>query len=86
MEITKTITVYPNPSSGVFHRDTKDIFPVGSSYELEVMNSKGQSVCIQQIIHTKERATINLSNEAPGMYFIKLKGKSIRYVKAIIKN
>jgi beta-glucanase (GH16 family) len=86
MEITKTITVYPNPSSGVFHLDTKDIFPVGSSYELEVVNSQGQSVCIQQIIHTKERATINLSNEAPGMYFIKLKGESIRYVKAIIKN
>jgi hypothetical protein len=83
--ITKTITVFPNPSSGLFYLDTKDIFPTSSTYDLEILDTQGRLVLRQQFIARGEPVTFNLSGQPMGMYFLHFRGKSLHYVKAIVK-
>lgn len=79
------ISVYPNPSSGLFSVDTKDLFPAGSTYELEVMDGQGRSVLRQQVRAAGQPITLDLSDQPAGMYFLRLHGQSLHYVKAIQK-
>jgi len=84
-EITKLITVYPNPSTGVFYIDTKDIFPTGSSFEIEVMDMQGRSLFSRDVIAQGMPVTFDLNNYPTGSYFLRLSGEALHYVKAIQK-
>lgn len=83
--ITETITVYPNPSSDWFYVETKDIFPLGSTYDLEVLDVQGKSVLRREVLAEGQPVAFDLSNQPAGLYFVRLTGQSLRYVKAISK-
>ena len=83
--ITKVITVYPNPSSGLFSMDTKGIFPAGSTYDLEVLDMQGRSVLRRQVIAQGQPVTFDLSDQPTGLYFLRLSGDLLHYVKVIEK-
>jgi beta-glucanase (GH16 family) len=83
--ITGVVAVYPNPSSGMFYLDTKGIFPVGSIYDLEVLDVHGRSVLRLEAMAQGQTVPFDLSNQPTGLYFLCLSGQAIRYVKAIQK-
>jgi hypothetical protein len=84
-ETTGVIAVYPNPSSGLYSLDTKNIFPAGSTYNLEILDVQGRSVLRQQVLAQGELVMFDLSNQPTGLYFLHLSGQSLHYVKAIQK-
>lgn len=84
-EMISLIAVYPNPSSGLFLLDTKDVFPMGGTYDLQVLNSLGQAVLIQKLNLEGQPVVFDLSDQPIGMYFLRLRGESLFYVKAIQK-
>ncbi len=84
-EMTRVITVYPNPSSGLFTVDTKDLFPVGSTYDLEVLDLQGRSILRRKVLAPGQLEAFDLSDQPAGMYFLRLSGQSLHYVKAIQK-
>jgi len=79
------ITVSPNPSSGLFSVDTKDIFSPGSTYELEVLDAQGRSVLQRQVRAQGQPVALDLRDQPTGMYFLRLRGQALHYVKAIQK-
>lgn len=79
------ITVYPNPSSDLFFVDTKDLFPVGNTYDLEIFDIQGKVVLSQRVIAQGHPITFNLLGQPTGLYFLHLSGHSVHYVKAIAK-
>lgn len=83
--ISSVISVYPNPSSGLFSVDTKDLFPMGSSYEFEVLDPQGRSVLQRQVRSEGQPLSLDLSDQPDGMYFLRLRGQALHYVKAIYK-
>lgn len=84
-EITKAVVAYPNPSSGLFSLDTKDIFPLGSTYDIEILDVQGRSVFSRQVIAQREPIAFDLSDQPPGLYFVRLSGHLLHYIKVIKK-
>lgn len=72
------ITIYPNPSDGIFHLTLKN------ETEIEVYNIIGES--IYKTVTINQAATINLSEEAKGIYFVKIvdNGKIV-YKKIVLR-
>lgn len=83
--VTEGVVVYPNPSSGMFYLDTKDIFPAGSIYNLEVLDVHGRSVLSSAVMAQGQTVPFDLSTQPTGLYFLRLSGQAIHYVKAIQK-
>jgi beta-glucanase (GH16 family) len=79
------ISVYPNPSSGLFSVDTKDIFSPGSTFELEVLDVQGRSVLQRQVRAEGQPVMLDLSAQPTGLYFLRLRGQALHYVKVIQK-
>ena len=75
------ISVYPNPTTGSFNLFTSELIKNGS---IEVYNSLGEIVYNQKIVN--QQNTIELTNQANGLYFVKVmtEGKIIG-TKKIIK-
>ncbi|MCR9098352.1 MAG: family 16 glycosylhydrolase [bacterium] len=82
---SEVITVYPNPSSDWFYVDTKGNFPVGSTYGLEVLDVQGRSILSRQVVAQGQPVGFDLSGQPAGLYFVRLSGPSLRYVKAVSK-
>ncbi|MFZ1751413.1 MAG: T9SS type A sorting domain-containing protein, partial [Saprospiraceae bacterium] len=83
--ITEVIAVYPNPSLGMFSLDTKDIFPAGNTYDLDVLDIQGRPVFRQQVLAQGQLVALDLSDQPTGMYFLRLSGQLLHYVKVIKK-
>lgn len=69
--VFNSIKVYPNPSKGVF---TISMDATSSDTELEVYNSIGQLILSKKTITST--AQLDLSKQANGIYYLKLKGNS----------
>ncbi|MDD2278083.1 MAG: T9SS type A sorting domain-containing protein [Bacteroidales bacterium] len=76
--IKDNLQIFPNPSNGQF------TIKVGNNYYLEVMDITGKVVYTQEL--TNAKSNINLSNQAAGVYLIRLTNnqKTINH-KIIIK-
>jgi len=72
------IKVYPNPTSGMFVVET------ANANQIVVYNSTGLIVFSENI--TDSKVQINLTNEANGIYFIKLIENGNVTIKKLIKN
>lgn len=72
------IKVYPNPTSGMFVVET------ANANQIVVYNSTGLIVFSENI--TDSKVQINLTNEASGIYFIKLIQNGNVTIKKLIKN
>ncbi|MEO5673749.1 MAG: T9SS type A sorting domain-containing protein [Chitinophagales bacterium] len=67
------ISVYPNPSNGIF---TIEFTDAGGIASIEVSNTMGQILISSMYIvdgMDARKKTVNLKNEPSGMYFIKIK-------------
>lgn len=67
-EVFKGLSIYPNPSSGVFNLAMSSFDEVVTA---EVYNTLGEKVHQQSITETNNR--LDLSNQAKGMYFVNLR-------------
>ncbi len=74
------ISIYPNPSSGIF---TLALGNLCRNQKVEVLNSYGQIV-YESAIENKTFATIDLSRQAKGMYFIKVKSEQGVWIRKVI--
>jgi hypothetical protein len=71
------IRIYPNPSSGLFFiKSAEDL-------EIEVFNSLGQIVLYKKIFSGKQ--SIDLSEQAAGLYFMNCKTNGISQVVRLVK-
>jgi len=67
---TPVFTVYPNPSNGRFTISTADKIN-NQNYTVEVINVLGEKIKEQSIVNE-----INISDQAKGIYFIKIKNET----------
>ena len=76
------VTVFPNPSTGIYHIAT------GTSLEkIEVYDLTGKNITtINNLPSNNNYATINLSSVSKGIYFLKITSNNQSIVKRIIKN
>jgi hypothetical protein len=61
--------LYPNPSSGIFNFQLTN-FNAFEKYFIKVSDVSGRSVLAETL--SKERGTVNLSNQSAGIYFLKI--------------
>ena len=76
------IIIYPNPNKGVFK------LVIGESRKpnkVEIFNTIGQLVFVNELIKEDE-ISIDISNEASGIYLVKLTGEKYQKMKKIIIN
>jgi len=76
------IIIYPNPNKGVFK------LVIGESRKpnkVEIFNTIGQLVFVNDLIKDDE-ISIDISNEASGIYLVKLTGEKYQKMKKIIIN
>ena len=76
------VNIIPNPSSGIFNISVND---VSGNIDMKIINSQGQTVLSKRIenVTGSFEKQINLSDQAAGVYFIKLctnKGIDIRKI------
>ena len=64
---SNNISIYPNPSNGQFNVTVSSL---QKSSSIEIYNSIGELVYSQKVIN--EQNTIELTNEANGLYFVKV--------------
>lgn len=72
--IMQTISLYPNPTSGMFFMES-DL--VGKVYTLTDMQGR----VIDQSTIDNALMQINIENEANGIYFIKIENQVLKLVK-----
>ena len=67
-----TITVYPNPSNGIFQLDVN--LNEALVLDMVVVNMLGEEVAVKQInaVNGIYSDVIDLSTSAPGVYFLKI--------------
>ncbi len=78
----KNITVYPNPSNGIFNISLGDIEPTS----IEVYDLTGKIIVSKKDVKIYNFETsIDLSNASQGIYFFKINSNNQNIVKRIIK-
>lgn len=81
-----TVSVYPNPSTGIFNIEVKDVV---SQFDIEVYNSIGQKVFTNGYENSTEKVVVDLSTYADGLYHIIVKdsksGRSTKEKISILK-
>jgi hypothetical protein len=77
------ITVYPNPSKGIFTIAKNDLIPV-NKISIYDMNAKLLKVISTEI--TDQNNTIDLTELSKGMYFMEIANDADQVVKKIIIN
>ena len=71
---TDDVVIYPNPTDGLLHVETVCATP---STECRIMNLMGQIVMVRSM----SNSIIDVSTLLPGMYFLDLGEKTIKFVK-----
>jgi glucose dehydrogenase len=75
----ENIVLSPNPSNGIFNLSNAD----GKEIAVAVFNSLGQLV-YQQKNHTALNSTINIQDQAAGIYFVKITSGGEEVIKKIV--
>ena len=75
----ENIVLSPNPSNGIFNLSNAD----GKEIGVEVFNSLGQLV-YQQKNNTALNSTINIQDQAAGIYFVKITSGGEEVIKKIV--
>jgi len=77
--VGENIVLSPNPSAGVFNLSNPD----GKEIGIEIFNSLGQLVFTQQN-NASLNSTINIEDQAAGIYFVKIKSGGEEVVKKVV--
>jgi glucose dehydrogenase len=75
----ENIVLSPNPSNGIFNLSNAD----GKEIAVAVFNSLGQLV-YQQKNHTALNSTINIQDQAAGIYIVKITSGGEEVIKKIV--
>ena len=82
IEVERGISLYPNPSSGLF-KVTAHNAAGNETLEVQVFNGLGQMVRKMEIVENTE-SVLDLTNEAEGMYTVRIVGKSYVSVQKVL--
>ena len=84
VESPMNISVYPNPSSGVFQVSTQSVRQLAdqSGFGWEVSNAHGSIVATGD--NHADAFTIDLSNHPKGIYFLKIKHRGWQTVEKLV--
>lgn len=80
--IDNTIHLYPNPHDGEFKINTTDI---NEGTQIEIYNSVGDRVRSIQVKCPITELSINMNEDAPGIYYIHITKKNKSYILKTIK-
>ncbi|OQX79913.1 MAG: hypothetical protein B6D64_04085 [Bacteroidetes bacterium 4484_276] len=72
------ITVYPNPSTGIFNINIQGI---ENTMKMEVLNSRGQLIYSTELNSSRQ---LDLSSQPRGVYFVRLYNASSVHLKKIV--
>lgn len=72
--------VYPNPTSGVLHFSFGKY--TGQQFDVKIVNSLGD--VISEYDDISDATQIQLENKEPGIYFITISGKGVKYHEKLI--
>lgn len=75
-----SFSVYPNPASGKVHLKLNN--HPGEKAALKVLNTHGKIIFNKSL--SGNRATVNLNNHQPGIYYLRVRTKAKTYRKKII--
>ncbi len=76
------VTVYPNPSNGIFEINLDKLSNKVES--IEIINSVGERIMNIDNNNIQKLISVDLSGFATGVYSVKISGKDINIVKRII--
>ncbi len=82
---TFSVNIYPNPSNGIYQLEY--INAIDGGINIEVFDITGKNILIENIQEEQGVISLNITNVAPGLYFIKAtlsNGETI--IKQVIKN
>ncbi|MEM7657530.1 MAG: PKD domain-containing protein, partial [Bacteroidota bacterium] len=81
--IDEALTIYPNPGTGLF----QVVLPTSATgtLQLQVMNQMGQVMTRMQLNSSESKQTIDLSDQAAGVYLVQLLGEQQRYQARLLK-
>ncbi len=74
------LSVFPNPSNGVFEINLEDLS--STSVQLKVLNTLGAKILQKDL--SPARNKINLSNQDPGVYVLKIEEGDTIYTQSIV--
>jgi len=82
-----TLKIYPNPGDGIINIDLKDEDNKNAIVYVRIFNSAGRMVCYKQAALTNDCCfKADLSSEANGFYFVKVKTDKNNYSGTFVKN
>lgn len=79
-----SLNAYPNPSSNIVYLETSKTFKY--NVNLKVMDILGNVISEQNFARWSNPATINVSNLAQGVYFVRIASGNEVMVKRIVRN
>ena len=79
------ISIYPNPSAGIFYLDI--VFANAQDVSILVTDMMGRKIYSERLSNVFAKSfTFNLSNQPNGIYFAVVQSKDKRLVRKLIKN
>lgn len=78
----KDLKIYPNPNKGLFEVETGNTLKDGI---IQIISVEGVIVFEERYVN-KTRLKIDIQNQRPGMYILKINSNSKSYTKKILKN
>lgn len=82
--VLSNISVYPNPSSGIYTIQAKGEELVGNSIMLEIYNTLGEKVYSNYQITKLSNYQIDLSSQPAGVYFLKIEANGEQAIKKLM--
>lgn len=82
VDFNSTVLVYPNPSNGLVTIDLKG--SLAQNANVEVYNAMGQLVFNQTYTEVAGKYNVDLSNEATGVYTVKLIANGVTVTKRVV--
>ncbi|MFI5141966.1 MAG: T9SS type A sorting domain-containing protein, partial [Bacteroidia bacterium] len=79
--------IYPNPSTGIIHfeLESSNNAMQNINYGLQITNILGETI-LQTTIQQNTNATIDLSTQSNGVYFIMIQAEGKQYTQKVIKD
>ncbi len=80
-----TVSVYPNPSNGIFNLEISARPSSVSSTNVSITDITGKIVYNQQLRSNKEQIIIDISTQVKGIYLLKIQTETSVYIEKIIR-
>jgi hypothetical protein len=79
-----TLSVYPNPSSGIFYIELPTLVPLSGTYVSSVYNTLGKKIFSEKDV-LSDRFEVDLRLFTTGIYLMQLTGDGVVYSTKLVK-